>query len=467
MRKSIAPILLCGASALFAAGAVAQTPPEPGASPGVVLVNLTRNSPKTQAAQPTLAVDLNNDNVVAVAWRRYGLPIDTNALKGVRIADCHISISKNGGRSFKDKDLMPVLRTEAVNGEPSMWYCSLPWTAIATDGTIYAGGSTFTAGGTVQVEPKQGRAAAVVSTNGGASFGKAVWAVSIKKLGPGVKGLQGGTKPEDTPWDGSKGFVDPATGTLYVTTGGGLAASTDKGKTFGNYYYLSAAGFTGNGRDAAASHGIVGSAVIATAAPDGAKCPCLAFVVSRDNGATFAGHLVLQADAFSPQGRTHYPEIAADPAHEGHFAIVTFTPDHKSVQVSYTEDAGSTWNTAKVGALPQGVWSVSNADQPGIGYTADGHVLVAWRGQLNIGAYNVYAALLNGNAFGPTIKLTPEASIYPPLTYVGNYNPTAGGGDFWTSVTGNRSIAYVAFPYAPKGVVQDDWLARIPLAKMK
>ena len=83
------------------------------------------------------------------------------------------------------------------------------------------------------------------------------------------------------------------------------------------------------------------------------------------------------------------------------------------------------------------------------------------------GAYNIYAALLNGNAFGPTIKLNPEPSIYPALTYVGNYNPTSGGGDFWSSISGSKTKAYVGFHYAPGGKVQDDYLALVPLAMLK
>jgi hypothetical protein len=476
MKKISACFL--GMTALVATAALAQTPAEPGASRGVELVNISKNNSNTTSALPTVVVSPVNDNLVAFAWRRYGLPIDTNALKGVRVADCHVSVSTDGGKTFKDTDLMPKLRNEGAPGVPSMWYCNLPWATIAADGTIYAGGSTFTAGGVVQKEPKQGRAQVSVSTDGGKTWSKGVWAVSLDRVGPGVKSLKDGAKPEDTPWDGSKGFVDAKTGTLYVTTGGGVVASTDKGKTFGNYYRAVAMGFTNSGRgggapapatarDLVASHGILAGAVSASAGPAGTKCPCLVFISSRDNGAKFATKLVLNADQFSAEGRTHYPEIAADPAHEGHFAIVTFTPDHKSVQVSYTSDAGATWKTAKVRDVPKGVQTVSSADQPGIGYTSDGQLLVAWRGQRNVGVYNIYAALLNGNAFGPTIKLNPEPSIYPALTYVGNYNPTSGGGDFYSSITGNHTTAFIGFPYAPKGVVQDDWLARVPLAAMK
>ena len=457
-------LALLSVSALFAASALAQTPPEPGSSPGVVLTNISKNAGKFVSAIPTVAVSPSNDELVSVAWRRYSLPIDTNALKSVRTADCHVTVSHDGGKSFKDTNLMPLLRNAGGNGEPSMWYCNLPWTTIAADGTLYAGGSTFTAGGIIQTEPKQGRAQAAVSTDGGKSWSKGVWAVSLQHVGPGVKGLQGGMEPQDTPWDGSQGFADAATGTMYVVSGG-IVASTDKGKTYGNLYYAAAPGFTGNGRNLAASHGLVGASATVTAAPGCTKTPCLAFLLSKDNGATFAGTVVAQADGFSATGRTHYPEIAADPAHEGHFAIVTFTPDRRAVQVYFTEDSGATWTIAKVKEVPKDVLPVFNADQPGVGYTADGRILVAWRGFRSAGAYNVFAAVMDGKTFGTTIKLNPLPSIYPTQVQLGNYS--FGGGDFFTTIAGNRTNAYVAFPYAPNGISEDTWLARVPLAMMK
>src|SRR5262245_43747187 len=83
--------------------AVAQTPPEPGATPGVVLTNISRNTKKFASVFPQVAVSRVNSNLVAVAWRQYNLPIDTNALKEDRVAECHVSISKDGGQSFTDR----------------------------------------------------------------------------------------------------------------------------------------------------------------------------------------------------------------------------------------------------------------------------------------------------------------------------------------------------------------------------
>ena len=93
----------------------------------------------------------------------------------------------------------------------------------------------------------------------------------------------------------------------------------------------------------------------------------------------------------------------------------------------------------------------------------DGRVLLTWRGFRNPGAFNTFVAMLDGDGFDPTLKVSPELSIYPPLTYAGNYGNGNGGGDFTTWVTGNPETAFVAFPYAPGGEELDTYLGRVPL----
>src|ERR1051326_221920 len=191
--------------------AVGQTPPEPGLTPGVILTNISKNTPKFASVFPQVAVSRSNPNVIAVAWRQYNLPIDTNALKEDRVAECHVSISKDGGQTFTDKNMMSVLRTPGGNGEPLLWGCNAPWVAIANDNTMYFGGALFTAGGGGQKEPKAGRAGVTVSMDGGATWSKMVPGIMVNRFMPGMKGLNGGMNQEDTPWDGANGIVDPQT----------------------------------------------------------------------------------------------------------------------------------------------------------------------------------------------------------------------------------------------------------------
>jgi len=432
----------------------AQTPPEPGLVPGISVINISNNTPKFASVFPQVAVSRSNPDLVAVAWRRYNLPVDTNALEKDRVAECHVAISQDGGKTFTDRNMMDVLRTPA---KPRLWGCNAPWVSIAKDGTIYFGGALFTAGGVVQLEPKAGRAGVTVSIDGGATWSQMVPGIMIDRFMPGMKGLGGGMEQQDTPWDGANGVVDPVTGAFYSSAGSYLSASDDKGKTFGVVYQ-------GKGTPSAA----FGTVVAARAVPerDGARCPCLVVSITSDKGKTWNESLVAEADAWHSTGTIRYPVAAASPAKAGNYAIAVYQSDHRSIKVYYTSDGAKTWKTATPNTIPANV-PVNNVNMAAVGYTTDGRILVTWRGFRNPGAFNTFVAMLNNDAFGPTLKVSPELSIYPPLTYAGNYGNGNGAGDFTTWVQGNTDKAFVAFPYAPLGVVLDTYLAEVPLILLR
>jgi hypothetical protein len=446
----------------------AQTPPEPGATPGVVLTNISKNAVKFASVFPQVAVSPADDRVVAVAWRQYGLPIDTNAPKGQRPAECHVAVSRDAGATFRDTNLMAYLRRERISAaEPELWYCNAPWVAIASDGTIYAGGSLYTANGLIGDEPKQGRARLTVSKDGGTTWSPGTHGITPTNWAPGTSAPKA---PEDTPWDGANGLVDPKTGAFFTIAGGAFAVSQDQAKTFGQVYQPTLpTGWERQGNGTmSVSHGVLVAPFFARTTPvAGAKCPCLAVGTSADYGKTpLKVTLVAPADGINTQGTVRYPVSAADRSRPGRFAVVTYTADHRHVVAHYTEDGGATWKSASPKPVPANV-PVTNANQAGIGYTTDGRVLVTWRGFRNPGAFNTFVAMLDSGTFGPTIKVSAEPSVYPPLTYLGNYGNGNGGGDFSTWVTGNREFAFVAFPYAPMGVVEDTFVGKVPLSILK
>jgi hypothetical protein len=430
-----------------------QSPPEPGATPGVLLTNISKNAAQSASVFPQVAVSRSNPNLVAVAWRRYSLPVDIHALKGSRVAECYVSISVDGGQTFNERNMMPVLRTPGGNGEPELWGCNAPWVAIANDGTMYFGGSLFTPGGDLQPEPKQGRAGVTSSTDGGKTWSKMVPGITLARLAPGLKGLQGGMEPHHTPWDGANGVVDPHSNTFYSAVGGYISASVDRGKTFGTVYQS-------RGTVSAAHGSLVAARTVQQF--QGAQCPCLIANISSNGGQTWVESLVAQRTDFNPSGTVRYPIGAASPAQAGYYAISVYAPDHVTVKVYFTTDGAKTWKTAVPRPTAKDV-AINNANQVGVGYTTDGRVLLTWRGFRNPGAFNTFVALLENERFGPTIKVSPELSIYPPLTYAGNYGNGNGGGDFTTWVTGSNETAFIAFPFAPKGDVLDTYLARVPL----
>src|SRR5205823_11903840 len=164
---------------------------------------------------------------------------------------------------------------------------------------------------------------------------------------------------------------------------------------------------------------VLGAPFVATATPiAGAVCPCLAYATSIDYGKTWSAQLVAQATQFNSTvtGDTaRSPFSASDPSAPGtRVAISAYTPDHKSVQVFYTENGGRKWKSAA--AMPPTDVTVTNAAKVGVGYTLDGRVLLVWRGFQQSGAFDTFAALLHGEHFGPTIRVSPESSTYPYLT---------------------------------------------------
>src|SRR5438552_2131970 len=94
-----------------------------------------------------------------------------------------------------------------------------------------------------------------------------------------------------------------------------------------------------------------------------------------------------------------------------------------------------------------------------------GRILAAWRGFRAAAAYNVFASVMEEGKFGRTIKVSPEASPYPPLLQLGNYS--LGGGDFVTAITGDKQFVHIVFPYSPSGVAQRTYYARVGLSQVR
>jgi hypothetical protein len=479
-----------------------------GSPPGqeIELVNISQTTASFATAVPQVAVSRVDPNLVAVAWRKYGLPINTNAgaAPGERTADCHVAVSTDGGETFNDTDLMPILRQHTdpdlpTQPEPGLYYCNWSWVTIGDDRTIYAGGSMFTPLGDIgwpgrpSTAPKQGRALVTTSRDEGQSWSAPTLGVKLSNFAPGLTGLGCSavlpcpiTEPWHTPWDNAMGVAAPRSPTFYSTTSGYLVASENGAQTFGTVYRLDVPDWTISTRGKIdASANMLVAPIIASTTPLNGTCPCLAVATSTDQGATWNAQLLAQAGEFNASGSgdtARYPFAAADPNVPSKYAVAAYTSDRKSVQVFYTEDDGDTWKRAAVGPVPLDA-TIARAGKIGLGYTGDGRILVVWRAfqapdNPNVpggpGAFDTLAALLHGNSFGPTIRVSPESSTYPIGTTVGasvpnaaNYNLNNGGGDFSTWITGNQQFAFVAFPYAPGGLVLDTYFAKIPLTLMQ
>ena len=216
---------------------------------GISLVNISQAGEFLVTGVPQVAVSRVDPNLIAVAWRKYGLPINTNAgaNPGERTADCHVAVSTDGGQTFTDTDLMPILRQRTdpempTQPEPGLYYCNWPWVSIGDDRTIYAGGAMFTALGDIgwpgrpSTAPKQGRASVTTSRDDGRTWSQPTLGIKISHFAPGLTGLgcsnvlpcvstPGGTDQWHTPWDNAMGVAASGSTTFYSKAGSHVVAS--------------------------------------------------------------------------------------------------------------------------------------------------------------------------------------------------------------------------------------------------
>ena len=476
----------------------------------ITQVNISHVSAQFATGVPQVAVSRTDPNLIAVAWRSYGLPINTNAgsAPGERTADCHVSVSTDGGNTFRDTNLMPVLRTNndpdmPTQPAPGLFYCNWSWVTIGDDRTIYAGGAMFTALGDIgwpgrpSTAPKQGRALVAVSRDDGQTWTGPTFGIRVSHFAPGLTGLgcstvlpcvstPGGTDPWHTPWDNAMGVAAPGSTTFYSKAGNYVVPSDDRAQTFGVVHTINVPGWTFTTGQIDAAGPLLVAGMVASRTPlTGPVCPCLGVVTSNDKGATWTPNLIAQATEFNATATgdtARYPFAAIDPKNPARYAVVVFTPDHRSIKAYWTDNNGATWKSSAVNPTPTPD-PVVRAGKIAIGYTTDGKIVVVWRGFQapdnpsvagGPGPFNTFAALLQGDSFGPTIRVSPESSTYPLATTVGSplpnaadYNLNNGGGDFSTWITGNPQAALVAYPYAPGGIALDTYFARVPLTTMQ
>jgi hypothetical protein len=175
------------------------------------------------------------------------------------------------------------------------------------------------------------------------------------EYGPDVKPVFRGKTPYDRPFL----EADLSTGAIYVPgngTGGEpphrvtfLRTSRDNGKTWGLVYAYESKDYPqgGGASKPRAAHGVLGVAYVTSSAPasTGAKCPCLVFGASHDDGKTFERHIVQAGLPTTPQrgfGGFGSPSLAADPTHPGRYAVMTLTQGNAEMQVYLTDDYGKT-----------------------------------------------------------------------------------------------------------------------------
>lgn len=234
--------------------------------------------------------------------------------------------------------------------------------------------------------------------------------------------------------------ADASTGTVYGTavdfprTQRWIVASHDGGLSFGRPHAIDSVQYpeagVPNDYIPSAANGVIAVAYDA----EGVGCPCNVFETSRDDGVTWTRR-------FSP---IQAEWTAADPAHPGHFAVMTgfgitartSAPD--SVVVSSTSDYGRTWTRPVfIGQDPQNM-----RYQPWIAFSPTGVLGVGYKtvyGNVAGGPYDYWAAISydGGRTFGAPIRMSHAIS---PSEGPGN-----NGGDDFTGIALDDKYLYAAW----------------------
>jgi hypothetical protein len=396
------------------------------------------------AGEPMIAVDPTNPgNIIAVAMgnlqRLGGKPATGNMTDAFHeVADSTITwlaVTHDGGNSWKVGEL--PIRTGKFTR------CPDSFVAVTADGTFLAG-----------CEPREttgdfyGTSSLVISTDKGKTWSKPVDLISsygAKKFAAGLKPRIGG----NSPWDRPFLYIDDSTGVIYAQAGGGetdidtepgrfrtqsyIAASTDKGKSFGTIYAWDSKEYPQVGRGRmTAGHGVAAVAYVARTVPasENATCPCVVFGLSRDRGKTFAYHVLKNVAAppaprgrgagapAAPGGRGRggagggrgnggVAGLAADPTKPGRFALMTGT--NTELRVSLSEDYGQTWSPFVTAGQTANATSLT---KPWIEYSRKGPLALMWRAIYADGTYDIWSSLSRdgGKSFSAAVRVSHAVS---------------------------------------------------------
>jgi len=278
---------------------------------------------------------------------------------------------------------------------------------------------------------------------------------------PGVKPVFLGKTPYDRPFL----ITDHSTGTIYIPGSGSggepphgetfFRASRDNGKTWSPIYSSDSLDYPGGGGRPVAANGVVAVAYNASSAPasTGAKCPCLVFGLSRDEGKTFDRHIVTLPGNGPVTGGT----LAADQSHPGRFALRTITA-RTEMQVYLTDDYGKTWTGPAVAARVPGT-TIGKSD---MAYSPRGELAVMWTAVNPDGTYTAWSAVSHdgGSKFSEPLQVSHGTS--PPRSSIKERGNNWDGDDL-ASVTADNDFVHIVWADGRAGFL-GSWYGRVPLS---
>ncbi|MEO8594103.1 MAG: sialidase family protein [Candidatus Solibacter sp.] len=442
--------------------------------------------------EPVIAINPKNPNniiVGAMANNHYveGAPLGTGTQRitvearvkyrntpGSSIS--RFAISSDRGRTWRFID-DPFRDAFKMNGTADAFV------GVGKDGALFIGAMNFFPLNAtpemleLEKEPRPGLLFGATDLAWSSDEGK-TWSAPVHVMGQANKQQDygPGLKPEflgKTPYDRPFLITDLSTGTIYIPGNGSggepphretfFRASRDNGKNWGPIYAYDSAEYPqggGAGRPAAAN-GVFGVAYMAASVPPGAaaKCPCIIFGASRDEGKTFERHVV-QAELPPQQGFGGMGNlaVAADASHPGRFAIMTLTAGNTEMNVLVTEDYGKTWKApVKAGGTPGATIS-----KPDMSYSPRGDLAVMWLAVQPDLSYSMWSAASRdgGMKFSQPVQVSHGAS--PPRSSI-KYRGNNWDGDDLSSLAVDNDFVHIVWADGRAGFL-GAWYARVPLS---
>lgn len=350
------------------------------------------------------------------------------------------------------------------------------------DGTLYIGAMNFFPQNPspqmleLEVEPSPGLLFGQIDIAWSKDEGK-TWSTPVHVMGqathemeyaPDVKPVFRGKTPYDRPFL----ETDLSNGAIYVPGNGSggepphrmtfLRASRDNGKTWGLVYAYESKDYPqgGGASKPRAANGVLGIAYTASSAP-GAKCPCLVFGASRNDGKTFDRHIVQAGLSTTQQrgfGGLGSPQLAADARHPGRYAIMHLAQGNTELQVYLTDDYGKTWK----GPVHAGGTPGTTISKPDMAYSPKDELAVMWLAVNPDQSYTCWSAASHdgGSTFSKAVQVSHSAS--PARASIRDRGNNRDGDDL-SSIAVDNDYVHIVWADGRAGFL-GAWYARVPLA---
>jgi len=447
------------------------------------------------AGEPVIAIDPTNPNNIIV-----GAMANLNYVEGAPLGKGQERISIESRVKYRNTPGASISTYAISHDRGRTWtffddkfrdYFKMNGTADAfvgagKDGTFFIGAMNFFPQNApplileLEKEPDPGLLYGAIDMSSSSDGGK-TWTDPAHVMGQATPQEEygSGVKPHflgKTPYDRPYLSTDLSTGTIYMPGNGSggdpvhretfIRASKDNGRSWGLVYSYDSADYPqgGGASRPAAANGVLGLAYVAASAPAGtlkgsARCPCLIFETSRDEGKTFERSIV-KTDLVLPRGFGGGGGLggAADPSHPGRFAVMTTAQDNSEMQIYVTDDYGKTWKgPAKAGNVADGIIS-----KPDMGYSPNGNLAVMWLAVAKDGTYTAWsnASHDGGATFGKQIQISQSPS---PARASIKYRGNNWDGDDLSSIAVDNEYVHIVWADGRAGFL-GAWYARVPLS---